>query len=47
MSPRVFLFGLWCLLLLLASAAANYYAWSPFADGSRRSGATIYGPTHK
>lgn len=46
-STRVFLFGLWCLLLLLASAAANYYAWSPFADGRRGGGTAIYGPTHK
>ncbi|GAA4033713.1 hypothetical protein GCM10022281_12040 [Sphingomonas rosea] len=47
MSNRVFLFALWCLAMLTASVAASYYAWSPFADGSRRSSSGFYGPTHK
>lgn len=47
MSARLFLFALWCLGMLMASIAASYYAWSPFADGRRSAGASVYGPTHK
>ena len=47
MSGRVFLFAVWCLAMLMASVAASYYAWSPFADGSRSGSSGFYGPTHK
>jgi hypothetical protein len=48
MSTRLFLYGLWCLSLILASLIALYYGYSPFADGrGDRQSSGIYGPTHK
>jgi hypothetical protein len=47
MSTRVFLFGLWCMALLLGSFVSSYYAWALFPDGSRSTAVGFYGPTHK
>jgi hypothetical protein len=48
MSTKVFLYGIWCVGIILASLATSYYAWSPFADGNGRAArAGLYGPTHK
>ena len=47
MSTRFFLFAAWCLFVFAGSAAAAYYAWSPFADGKRGGSSGFYGPSHK
>jgi len=47
MSTRVYLFMIWCFVLIVSAAVASYYAWSPFADGKRDPQAAFYGPTHK
>lgn len=47
MSKRLYLFAIWCLLMILTSIAMSYYAWSPFADGGRGSHVNVYGPSHK
>lgn len=48
MNARLFIYGIWCLLISGGYLAASFVGYSPFADGGRapvRSG--IYGPNHK
>lgn len=50
MSKRLYLYALWCLMMIVAAVLMSYFAWSPFADGVR--GSSYYyggshGPTHK
>lgn len=48
MSTRVYLFALWCLIVLSGFSVAAYYAWSPFGDeDSGGGGAYVRGPHHK
>lgn len=47
MSSRLFAFGLWCMTMFSASAAASYFAWSPYADNDRSPGMSLRGPSHK
>ncbi len=47
MSRRLYLFFAWCMVMFLLSAAAGYYAWTPFSDEDRGSGAVVRGPRHK
>lgn len=47
MSTRVFLFGAWCMLILLGNVVSSYYAWALFSDGEKPSHSSFYGPTHK
>jgi hypothetical protein len=47
MSTRFIFFAAWCLFVFTGSAAAAYYAWSPFADGRPGASRGLYGPSHK
>lgn len=47
MTVRVYLFIIWCLLVVGVAIVTSYYAWSPFADGRRSGSSGFYGPTHK
>lgn len=48
MRPGVFIYALWCILIVGGFLAADYYGYSPFADGARAAGAVAaYGPQHK
>ena len=37
MSRGIFIFGIWCLLIVSAFAYASFAGYSPFADGKRAS----------
>jgi hypothetical protein len=50
MSKRVYIYAVWCTVMIGLAIVMCAFAWSPFADGARSSGGGYYGnygPSHK